>query len=197
MAARSSSSSFPPSSPAPRPPTRHLGPWTPRVGRGVGVHAVRSEASGLADTVQEGVVDKSDRSWQGEEGAGGRRGPGRAAAVQAPLLSSPVGSRPLEGISVEEAMVTRTQLLEDELSSLKEELALCQDTDQAGFISVCRGWFSSRGHLQTLSFQEPKFSVVTVVVLGAAGVECSPGVENTGQKMLIKNLCGLCGNDFR
>ncbi|EPY75224.1 centlein isoform 2 [Camelus ferus] len=32
----------------------------------------------------------------------------------------------LEGISVEEAMVTRTQLLEEELSSLKEELALCQ-----------------------------------------------------------------------
>lgn len=37
-----------------------------------------------------------------------------------------MGSERLEGISVEEAMVTRTQLLEEELSSLKEELALCQ-----------------------------------------------------------------------
>ncbi|XP_012576983.1 PREDICTED: centlein isoform X2 [Condylura cristata] len=126
MAARSSSSSFPPSSPVPPPPNRQLGPWSPRVGRGAVVHAVRSEASGLADTAQGGVGDKSDKSWQGEEGSGGRRGPGRAAAVQAPLLSSPVGSKPLEGISVEEAMVTRTQLLEEELSSLKEELALCQ-----------------------------------------------------------------------
>ncbi|KAG8521318.1 Centlein, partial [Galemys pyrenaicus] len=126
MAACPSSSSFPPSSPAPSPPTRRLGPSSPRVGRGAVVHAVRSEASGLADAAWEGVRDKSDMSWQGEEGAVGRRGPGQAAAVQAPLLSSPVGSKPLEGISVEEAMVTRTQLLEEELSSLKEELALCQ-----------------------------------------------------------------------
>lgn len=37
-----------------------------------------------------------------------------------------MGSMRLEGISVEEAMVTRTQLLEEELSSVKEELALCQ-----------------------------------------------------------------------
>ncbi|XP_054545390.1 centlein isoform X2 [Talpa occidentalis] len=126
MAARSSSSPFPPSSPVPPAPARELGHWSPRLGRGTVVHAARSEASGLADAAREGVVDKSDISWRGEEGSGGRRGPGRAAAAQAPLLSAPVGSRPLEGISVEEAMVTRTQLLEEELSSLKEELALCQ-----------------------------------------------------------------------
>ena len=62
-------------------------------------------------------MDKNDICW---------RGPGGAAPAQAPLLSSPMGSKRLEGISVEEAMVTRTQLLEEELSSLKEELALCQ-----------------------------------------------------------------------
>lgn len=71
-------------------------------------------------------MDKNDICWRGEEGSGGRRGPGGAAPAQAPLLSSPKGSKRLEGISVEEAMVTRTQLLEEELSSLKEELALCQ-----------------------------------------------------------------------
>lgn len=90
------------------------------------VHAVRSEASGLANAVRAGVVDKNDICWRGEEGSGGRRGPGGAAPAQAPFLSSPMGSKRLEGISVEEAMVTRTQLLEEELSSLKEELALCQ-----------------------------------------------------------------------
>ncbi|XP_030149797.1 centlein [Lynx canadensis] len=111
MAARS------PPSPLPPPPARQLGPWSPRVGRGAVVHAVRSEASGLANAVREGVVDKNDICW---------RGPGGAAPAQAPLLSSPMGSKRLEGISVEEAMVTRTQLLEEELSSLKEELALCQ-----------------------------------------------------------------------
>nr|XP_060465607.1 centlein [Panthera onca] len=120
MAARS------PPSPLPPPPARQLGPWSPRVGRGAVVHAVRSEASGLANAVREGVVDKNDICWRGEEGSGGRRGPGGAAPAQAPLLSSPMGSKRLEGISVEEAMVTRTQLLEEELSSLKEELALCQ-----------------------------------------------------------------------
>ncbi|XP_046920758.1 centlein isoform X2 [Lynx rufus] len=111
MAARSPPSRLPP------PPARQLGPWSPRVGRGAVVHAVRSEASGLANAVREGVVDKNDICW---------RGPGGAAPAQAPLLSSPMGSKRLEGISVEEAMVTRTQLLEEELSSLKEELALCQ-----------------------------------------------------------------------
>ncbi|XP_057169450.1 centlein isoform X6 [Ursus arctos] len=120
MAARS------PASPLPPPPARQLGPWSPRVGRGTVVHAVRSESSGLASAVREGVVDKNDICWRGEEGSGGRRGPGGAAPAQAPLLSSPKGSKRLEGISVEEAMVTRTQLLEEELSSLKEELALCQ-----------------------------------------------------------------------
>ncbi|XP_047687044.1 centlein isoform X2 [Prionailurus viverrinus] len=120
MAARS------PPSPLPPPPARQLGPWSPRVGRGAVVHAVRSEASGLANAVREGIVDKNDICWRGEEGSGGRRGPGGAAPAQAPLLSSPMGSKRLEGISVEEAMVTRTQLLEEELSSLKEELALCQ-----------------------------------------------------------------------
>ncbi|XP_078292897.1 centlein isoform X4 [Panthera onca] len=120
MAARS------PPSPLPPPPARQLGPWSPRVGRGAVVHAVRSEASGLANAVREGVVDKNHICWRGEEGSGGRRGPGGAAPAQAPLLSSPMGSKRLEGISVEEAMVTRTQLLEEELSSLKEELALCQ-----------------------------------------------------------------------
>ncbi|XP_053061039.1 centlein isoform X7 [Acinonyx jubatus] len=111
MAARSPPSPFPP------PPARQLGPWSPRVGRGAVVHAVRSEASGLANAVRKGVVDKNDICW---------RGPGGAAPAQAPLLSSPMGSKRLEGISIEEAMVTRTQLLEEELSSLKEELALCQ-----------------------------------------------------------------------
>ncbi|XP_045879777.1 centlein isoform X8 [Meles meles] len=120
MAARSSPSPLPP------PSGRHLGPWSPRVGRGTVVHAVRSETSGLASAVREGVMDKNDICWRGEEGSGGRRGPGGAAPAQAPLLSSPKGSKRLEGISVEEAMVTRTQLLEEELSSLKEELALCQ-----------------------------------------------------------------------
>uniref|UniRef100_A0A8C0MGS2 Centlein n=1 Tax=Canis lupus familiaris TaxID=9615 RepID=A0A8C0MGS2_CANLF len=120
MAARS------PPSPLPPPPARQLGLWAPRVGRGAVAHAVRSEASGLASAVREGVVDKNDICWRGEEGSGGRRGPRRAAPAQAPLLSSPAGSKRLEGISVEEAMVTRTQLLEEELSSLKEELALCQ-----------------------------------------------------------------------
>uniref|UniRef100_A0A8C7C468 Centlein n=1 Tax=Neovison vison TaxID=452646 RepID=A0A8C7C468_NEOVI len=123
MAARSSPSPLPPLLP---PSGRQLGPWSPRVGRGTVVHAVRSEASGLASAVREGVVDKNDICWRGEEGSGGRRGPGGAAPAQAPLLSSPKGSKRLEGISVEEAMVTRTQLLEEELSSLKEELALCQ-----------------------------------------------------------------------
>ncbi|KAM8940599.1 centlein isoform 6-T6 [Lycaon pictus] len=120
MAARS------PPSPLPPPPARQLGLWSPRVGRGAVAHAVRSEASGLASAVREGVVDKNDICWRGEEGSGGRRGPRRAAPAQAPLLSSPTGSKRLEGIAVEEAMVTRTQLLEEELSSLKEELALCQ-----------------------------------------------------------------------
>lgn len=90
------------------------------------MHADCSEASGLAGATQGGVVDQGDQSWRGEEGCGGRRGPGRVAPAPAPLLSLLVGSERPEGISVEEAMVTRTQLLEEELSSVKEELALCQ-----------------------------------------------------------------------
>nr|XP_010986466.2 centlein [Camelus dromedarius] len=108
------------------PPARQLGPRSPRVGRGAVAHAVRSEASGLAGAAREGVVGKSDIPWRGEEGSEGQRGPAGTAPAQAPLLSAPMGSIRLEGISVEEAMVTRTQLLEEELSSLKEELALCQ-----------------------------------------------------------------------
>ncbi|XP_048639848.1 centlein [Marmota marmota marmota] len=120
MAARS------PSSPLPPPSARPMGPRSPRIGRGAEVHTVRSEASGLASTVREVVVDKNDILWRGEEGSGAPRGPAGAAQAHAPLLSEPVGSRRLEGISVEEAKMTRTQLLEEELSCLKEELALCQ-----------------------------------------------------------------------
>ncbi|KAM7092171.1 centlein isoform 2-T2 [Molossus nigricans] len=115
-----------PPAPVPPPPARLSGPGCSHVGRGAVVHAVSSEASGLAGAAREGVVDKSDISWQGGEGSGGRRGPAGSAPAQAPLLSAPMGSERLEGISVEEAVVTRTQLLEEELSSLKEELALCQ-----------------------------------------------------------------------
>lgn len=120
MAARSPPSQLPP------PPARQLGPWSPRVGRGAVAHAVRSETSGLEGAARGGVVDKSDLPWRGEEGSEGQRGPAGTAPAQAPLLSAPTGSMRLEGISVEEAMVTRTQLLEEELSSVKEELALCQ-----------------------------------------------------------------------
>nr|XP_036874566.1 centlein [Manis javanica] len=115
-----------PPSPLLLPSARQLGPWSPRVGWGAVVHAVRSEPSVLAGAEREGVVDKSDISWRGEEGSGGRRGPVGAPPARAPLLSAPSEARRLEGISVEEAMVTRTQLLEEELSSVKEELALCQ-----------------------------------------------------------------------
>ncbi|XP_073907862.1 centlein isoform X12 [Castor canadensis] len=121
MAARS-----PPSPVAPPPPARRLGPRSPRIGRGAEVHAVRSDASGLAGAAREVIADKCDVLWRDEEGSEGRRGPAGAAPAHAPLLSAPMGSRRLEGISVEEAKVTRTQLLEEELSSLKEELALCQ-----------------------------------------------------------------------
>uniref|UniRef100_A0A8C6CJY1 Centlein n=1 Tax=Moschus moschiferus TaxID=68415 RepID=A0A8C6CJY1_MOSMO len=120
MAARSPPSRLPP------PPARQLGPWSPRVGRGAVAHAVRSETAGLEGAAREGVVDKSDFPWRGEEGSEGQRGPAGTAPAQAPLLSAPMGSMRLEGISVEEAVVTRTQLLEEELSSVKEELALCQ-----------------------------------------------------------------------
>ncbi|XP_006864539.1 PREDICTED: centlein-like [Chrysochloris asiatica] len=120
MAARSSSSPLPP------PQAQQSGPWSLHVGQGAEVHAVRGEASGLAGAARDGVAGKSGVPWRGEEGSGGRRGRGGAAAAQAPLLSAPVASGRLEGISVEEAMATRTQLLEEELSSLKEELALCQ-----------------------------------------------------------------------
>ncbi|XP_064146532.1 centlein isoform X7 [Loxodonta africana] len=118
MAARS------PPPPLPTPQARQSGPWSLHVVQGTKVHAVCSEALGLAGAGREVVAGKSDVSWRGEEGSGGRRG--GAAAAQAPLLSAPMASGRLEGISVEEAMATRTQLLEEELSSLKEELALCQ-----------------------------------------------------------------------
>ncbi|XP_054439162.1 centlein isoform X2 [Pteronotus mesoamericanus] len=115
-----------PPSALPRPSARLSGPRSSHVGRGAVIRAVSSETSGLADAAREGVVDKSNISRRGGEELGGRRGPEGAAPAQAPLLSAPMGSERLEGISVEEAMVTRTQLLEEELSSLKEELALCQ-----------------------------------------------------------------------
>ncbi|XP_036917815.1 centlein [Sturnira hondurensis] len=108
----------------PRPSARLSGRGSSRVGRGAVLHAVSSEASGLAGAAGEGVVDKSNISRRGGKELGGRGG--LEGAAQAPLLSAPKGSERLEGISVEEAMVTRTQLLEEELSSLKEELALCQ-----------------------------------------------------------------------
>ncbi|KAF6123710.1 centlein [Phyllostomus discolor] len=120
MSARSSPSALPRSS------ARLSGPRSSRVGRGTVVPAVSSEALGLAGAAGEGVVDKSNVSRRGEKELGGRRGLEGAAPAQAPLLSAPKGSERLEGISVEEAVVTRTQLLEEELSSLKEELALCQ-----------------------------------------------------------------------
>lgn len=71
-------------------------------------------------------MDRGDVPWPSREGSGGQRGPGGSAPAQAPLLRAPPGSERLEGISVEEVMVARMQLLEEELSSLKEELALCQ-----------------------------------------------------------------------
>ncbi|XP_031233652.1 centlein isoform X2 [Mastomys coucha] len=120
MAARS------PSSSPPLPPVRRSSRRSFRVGRGAEVHAVRSEASGLAGAAREVVVDKSDLLWRGKEGSRGRRGSGRAGAAVAPVASEPAGSWWPEGLSSEEAKATRSQLLEEELSSLKEELALCQ-----------------------------------------------------------------------
>jgi hypothetical protein len=134
MAARS-----PPSPVAPPPPARRLGPRSPRIGRGAEVHAVRSDASGLAGAAREVIADKCDVLWRDEEGSEGRRGPAGAAPAHAPLLSAPMGSRRLEGISVEEAKVTRTQLLEEELSSLKEELALCQVLGRAAGLASSAG----------------------------------------------------------
>ncbi|XP_051044087.1 centlein [Phodopus roborovskii] len=120
MAARS------PSSPVPPAPGRQSGRRSPRLGHGAEVHAVRSEASGLAGAAREVFADQRDMVWRGEEGAGGRRGPGRTGAALAPVACAPAGSWRPEGLSLEEAKATRTQLLEEELSSLKEELALCQ-----------------------------------------------------------------------
>ncbi|XP_048210777.1 centlein isoform X3 [Perognathus longimembris pacificus] len=120
MAARSAASPAPPLS------TRPLGPRSPRGGRRAEAHAVRSEASGLAGGAREVVADKCDMLWRGEEGSGARRRPAGAALAHAPLLSAPAGPRRPEGVSVEAAKVARTQLLEEELSGVKEELALCQ-----------------------------------------------------------------------
>ncbi|KAM4878099.1 centlein isoform 2-T2 [Thomomys bottae] len=120
MAARSSAS------PAPPPPARSLGPRSPRGGRRTEAHTVRSEASGLSGGAREVVADKCDMLWRGEEGSGARRRPAGAAPSPAPLLSTPAGARRPEGDSVEEVKVVRTQLLEEELSGVKEELALCQ-----------------------------------------------------------------------
>ncbi|XP_055973313.1 centlein isoform X2 [Sorex fumeus] len=120
MAARSAASPLPP------PPARPLGPRPPSTGRGDVVPGSPGVASGLTDAAREGVVDPSGKSCRSPAGPRRPRGSGRAAPGQVPLRSSPMGSERLEGVSVEEVMVTRTQLLEEELSSLKEELALCQ-----------------------------------------------------------------------
>lgn len=125
MAAPSSSSPLPP------PPGRQSGRRSPRP-----VHGVHSEASGLADAAREVFGAKSDLVWRGEEGIGGRRGLGLAGAAVAPVASAPPGSWQPEGLSVVEAKATRTQLLEEELSSLKEELALCQVSGLAAGLPV-------------------------------------------------------------
>lgn len=113
----------PPPSPS---PARLSGTRPSSVGRGAAVHAVSNEASGLGGAAREGVVDRGDIPWPDGEGSGAQRGPGGSAPAPAPLLGAPTGSERLEGLSVEEVMVTRMQLLEEELSSVKEELALCQ-----------------------------------------------------------------------
>ncbi|XP_028609465.1 centlein isoform X1 [Grammomys surdaster] len=120
MAARSPSSSPPP------PPVRRSSRRSLRVGRRAEVHAVHSESSGLAGAAREVVADKSDLLWRGEEGSGSRRGSGRAGAALAPVASASAGSWWPEGLPSVEAKATRSQLLEEELSSLKEELAQCQ-----------------------------------------------------------------------
>ncbi|XP_054979742.1 centlein isoform X2 [Sorex araneus] len=120
MAARS------PASPLPPPPARPLGPRPASTGRGDVVPGSPVVASGRTDAAREGGVDPRSKSCRSPAGLGRPRGSGRAAPAQVPLRSSPMGSERLEGVSVEEVMVTRTQLLEEELSSLKEELALCQ-----------------------------------------------------------------------
>ncbi|XP_055485417.1 centlein isoform X2 [Psammomys obesus] len=116
-----------PSAPPPPPPAPQPARRSPRIRRrGAEVQAVRSEASGLAGTARVAVADGSRLIWRDEEGAGGRRAPGRAGAALAPVASAPADCGRLEGLSVVEANATRTQLLEEELSSLREELALCQ-----------------------------------------------------------------------
>ncbi|KAM6170446.1 centlein isoform 1-T1 [Rhynchocyon petersi] len=120
MAARSLPSPLPP------PHARQSGSGPQQGRQGAAARAVRSEASGLPGAAREGVPGSSDESRRREEGLGDRRGRGSAAAAQTPFRSAPVPSARLEGVSVEEAMATRTQLLEEELSSVKEELALCQ-----------------------------------------------------------------------
>ncbi|CAK6434043.1 unnamed protein product [Pipistrellus nathusii] len=109
----------PPPPPSP-PPARLSGTRSSRAGRGAAVHAVSSEGG----AAREGALDPGYIPWPGGEGSGAQRGPGGSAP--APLLSAPAGAEQLEGRSVEEVVVTRMQLLEEELSSLKEELALCQ-----------------------------------------------------------------------
>ncbi|XP_051019928.1 centlein isoform X2 [Acomys russatus] len=119
MAAR-----LPSSPPAPTTTARRSSRRSPCVGRGADVHSVRRVASGLegAARVAAAFADKSDFLWRGEEGSGARPGPGRA-----PVAGAAAASRRADGLSVVvEAKEPQTQLLEEELSSLKEELALCQ-----------------------------------------------------------------------
>ncbi|XP_013371834.1 PREDICTED: centlein isoform X3 [Chinchilla lanigera] len=100
------------------PPARPLGPGSPpRVARGADVRAGRGEALRPAGAAQGGV-------------AGGRQGRRRGGEgdvpARCPLLSAPLGAGWPEGEAGPAATGTRAQLLEDELSSVKEELALCQ-----------------------------------------------------------------------
>lgn len=104
-----------PTSLLPPPPAPPLGRGAPGLGRGVAIPARLVEASAAG----EGVGDPSCKSW--------RSGAGRATPTPAPVRCSPMGS---EGVPLGEVMVTRTQLLEDELRSLQEELALCQVSDE-------------------------------------------------------------------
>lgn len=172
MAARS------PSSPLPPPPGRQSGRRSPHP-----VHDVRSEASGLEDAAREVFAAKSDLVWRGEEGAGGRRGPGLAGAAVAPVSSAPPGPWQPEGLSVVEAKATRMQLLEEELSSLKEELALCQVSGLAAGLPVhspcpppppgrpltCSLTRSCSGHLGNPPGTRPPGSMPGLPIAWAAG----------------------------
>lgn len=129
---------------------------------------MRSESSGLAGAAREVVADKSDLLWRGEEGSGGQRGSGRAGAVLAPVASVPAGSWWPEGLSSVEAKATRSQLLEEELSSLKEELALCQVSGLAAGLPVRLPGRGQRTHHCCPSSRSRPRALQTVAVQGLA-----------------------------